>query len=293
MRQKRQGFKGERILELTLEHFEENNSSISQIASFSKIGFFPEAKYHDQKSVNGDEYLSLIYCINGGGEATILDKSYNIRTGDFFFVPTRTPYHYKTDENKPWSIYWFNFKGSIAEQLLKLFYQQNNSYKAYLAYNEERIQLFDIIYKSLKRGYSKENLQILNIALIHFLSSSVFNLKQKNKTRDKTQDIINNSIEFMKKNYDTHISLEKLAQQANISVPHYSSIFKKKTSVSPIDYFNQIKIQKACQFLKHTDILIKEVAFKVGLEDAQYFSRIFSKIKGVSPKKYRNNHHKS
>lgn len=293
MIQKRQGFKGERIVELTLEHLEATDTSLNQIAGFSKIGFFPEAKYHNQKSLNGDDFISLVYCINGGGVTTIQEENYIIGPGDFFFIPTNTPYHYKADENKPWSIFWFNFKGYEAEQLLKLFYQQNNSYKAFLSYNEDRIQLFDIIYKSLKRGYSKENLLILNMALIHFLSSSIFNLKQKTKIKDKSQEIVNNSVELMKKNYDTPISLDRLAQHANISVSHYSSLFKKKTGISPIEYFNQIKIQKACQFLKHTDILIKEVAFKVGLEDAHYFSRIFLKIKGVSPKKYRNYHHKA
>jgi AraC-like DNA-binding protein len=70
-------------------------------------------------------------------------------------------------------------------------------------------------------------------------------------------------------------------------VSHYSSLFKKKTGFSPIDYFNHLKIQKACQYLQFTQLRIREIALKVGISDPLYFSRLFTQTMGYSPKEYR------
>jgi transcriptional regulator GlxA family with amidase domain len=93
----------------------------------------------------------------------------------------------------------------------------------------------------------------------------------------------------MKANCEGSLALEDIAKHVGVSVSHFSLIFKKKIGVSPINYFHQIKIQKACEYLKYTDILIKEIAFKIGILDTQYFSRLFTKIIGVSPNQYRKN----
>ncbi|HVS95503.1 MAG TPA: helix-turn-helix transcriptional regulator, partial [Puia sp.] len=59
----------------------------------------------------------------------------------------------------------------------------------------------------------------------------------------------------------------------------------------PIEYFNHLKIQKACQYLLHTELRIKEIACKLGFEDPFYFSRMFHKLMGMSPNQYRVRKH--
>lgn len=68
---------------------------------------------------------------------------------------------------------------------------------------------------------------------------------------------------------------------------HFSVTFKKKTGFSPIEYFNHLKMQKASQYLLFTNLRIKEIAQEVGIEDPYYFSRLFTKIMGISPVHYR------
>ncbi len=51
--------------------------------------------------------------------------------------------------------------------------------------------------------------------------------------------------------------------------------------------FNHLKTQKACQYLQFTDLRVNEIADRLGIEDPYYFSRMFTKIVGVSPNKYR------
>jgi len=91
----------------------------------------------------------------------------------------------------------------------------------------------------------------------------------------------------MQENLSQMLTLGDIAASVNISVPHFSSIFRKKTGFSPIEYFIHLKVQKACQYLLFTDLRVKEIAEKLGIEDPYYFSRMFHKLMGVSPNLYR------
>jgi len=64
-------------------------------------------------------------------------------------------------------------------------------------------------------------------------------------------------------------------------------LFKQKTGYPPIDYFIQMKMQKATQQLDFSDRSIKDIALSMGFDDPYYFSKRFRKVIGVSPQKYR------
>jgi AraC-like DNA-binding protein len=88
--------------------------------------------------------------------------------------------------------------------------------------------------------------------------------------------------------YQSHLSLHELSAHYNYSPSRFSSLFKQKTGYAPIDYFIQMKMQKATQLLDFTNKPIKDIASIFGFDDPYYFSRRFKKIIGMSPKKYRS-----
>ena len=67
--------------------------------------------------------------------------------------------------------------------------------------------------------------------------------------------------------------------------------FKKHTGMSPLAYFNRLKIERACQLLKDTDLKVNQICLKLGIDDQYYFSRLFSKTMGISPTAYRETVH--
>ena len=83
------------------------------------------------------------------------------------------------------------------------------------------------------------------------------------------------------------IGLEELAAHFKYSASHFSMLFQKETGSSPINYFLRLKIQKACQYIELTDLKLQDIATAIGFEEPAYFSRLFTKIMGMTPSAYR------
>jgi AraC-like DNA-binding protein len=91
----------------------------------------------------------------------------------------------------------------------------------------------------------------------------------------------------MRKELSARLTVEDMALKNNLSASHFSSLFRKATGMSPMDYFIHLKLQKACLQLHSTEIKIKNIALEIGYEDPYYFSRLFKKHMNVSPDVYR------
>ena len=286
---KKQGFAGQKIISLNAETIKQLVQQYPSVKNgyFTKIGFYPDAKYQFIENEKGREEYILIYCVNGYGDAKVNQKTYHLSQGDFLLIPANNPFSYHADELKPWSIFWFFFKGDAIEEIANLFIKLNHSHKGFLAYNEERVKLFNRIYQNLERGYGLENLSILNMCLLNLISSFVLIIPDPKNREDKKQSVINNSIQLMKEKCESQLTLNELAENANLSVSQFSMLFKNKTGMAPLVYFNNLKMQKACEYLRFTDILVKEISYKLGIADAQYFTRVFKKSAGMSPKAFR------
>ena len=83
-------------------------------------------------------------------------------------------------------------------------------------------------------------------------------------------------------------SVEEMAGAVSYSTSHFGVLFTQKTNLTPIDYFNHLKVQRACHFLDFTDLKIKEIAYRLGFDDPYYFSKVFTRYMGMSPLAYKN-----
>ena len=289
MVQKKEGFDGQRAIVIPREILAKYCSTNPLIAGafITDIGYYPKAKYHFRERPHGSEQHILIYCHEGKGTIQINEEGYQLNPGKFIVIPKDIPHNYTADEMTPWTIYWIHFKGDIATGLIEHFRIKNGNYKGSVDHNDTRIHLFEDLYLNLEMGYSNENLCYVNLCLLHFLSSFLFSGNYNLADKKQSIDTINISIGFMQKHIDEMLTLKAMAEWVNLSSSHFSFLFKKKTGFSPIEYFNHLKVQKACQYLLFTDLRVKEIADKLGIEDSYYFSRMFTKLMGMSPGTYR------
>lgn len=97
----------------------------------------------------------------------------------------------------------------------------------------------------------------------------------------------NDILEYINNNYESCKGLEDCARQCHISSNYISRMFKKYTSISFITYINELRIKKALELLKDTDMSIKEIAQKVGYNNLNYFYKNFKMVTGTTPKLYK------
>jgi AraC-like DNA-binding protein len=285
---KQEGFEGQKAIVLPRKILEVCQQTAPVNALFiTDVGFYPRAQYHYRERPSGISQNILIYCIEGKGWLETPAGRFEVSPNHYLIIPANMPHKYGADEDNPWTIYWMHFNGSQAIHFASLLSKQGRSFVNYTIFLDERIRVFDSMYKNLEGGYSLDNLIYSSISFQYFLASLPFADKFTSGLHAE-KDQVDISITYMQEHLDKPLTLEELAASVNLSVSHYSSIFRKKTGYSPIIYFNHLKIQRACQYLLFTTLRINEIALKLGIEDPYYFSRLFTKLMGVSPMEYRN-----
>ncbi|NQX64436.1 response regulator [Paenibacillus qinlingensis] len=104
------------------------------------------------------------------------------------------------------------------------------------------------------------------------------------------KNLVDLAKDYTKSHYhEGDITINKVCGHLHISAGYFSSIFKKETKMTFVNYLNHIRMEAAKELLRSTDMKALEIAEKVGYADANYFSFSFRKNVGVSPKEYRNN----
>jgi AraC-like DNA-binding protein/mannose-6-phosphate isomerase-like protein (cupin superfamily) len=286
---KKEGFQGQKAIVLPKKIIELCSYSPPANALYiTDIGFYPHAQYHYRERPSGISQHIVIYCLEGKGWMEVPSGYYVVNPNQYLVIPADMPHKYGADEKNPWTIYWFHFKGIQSPYFSALLSRQFKSFVNDSIFIEERLKIFDSMYRNLESGYSLDNLAYSSISFQYFLTTLSFSDKFTSARHTSEKDVVDISIEYMQNHLDVSVTLQSLASFVNLSLSHYSSIFRKKTGYSPIVYFNHLKIQHACQFLQFTSLRINEISAKLGIEDPYYFSRLFAKVMGISPLEYRN-----
>ena len=87
----------------------------------------------------------------------------------------------------------------------------------------------------------------------------------------------------------SNLSMEELSSLCHMSLSSFKREFKKQYNDSPSNYINNEKLKKAKELLSISDLTISDIAYEVGINDPQYFTRLFKKKEGISPSSYRTN----
>lgn len=288
MEYKKDGFTGQRaiVLPQTIQELLQKNE-ITNLLYVTDIGFYPNAVGHYRTRPEGVNQHILIYCIEGKGWFSVNGVRHEVRKEQFFIIEAGQPHIYAASESAPWSIYWIHFTGEKSHLFKSIYNKVFNIDETPEARLKDRLILFEEIYQNLERGYSIENLEYTSLCLWHFIASFRFISQFREINKNKKGDIIQAAINFMMKNLNKKLTLEDIAENVHYSPSHFGQIFMKRTGHTPLNYFLQLKIQKACQLLDFSDMKIKEIADELGFYDQYHFSKVFIKMLGESPSNYK------
>lgn len=250
-----------------------------------------------QITQNSAPFFSLIYCHGSGGNLQMENIIKQLNIGDLAIIPPMVPYRFtaeKQENVKTMSandgIFWLNFEGDLAPNFAERFFMKMDDGISYVGFFKNVEKDLDELLALGQRGYTATNVihavhvlqqtlsfLALQLRVSDFNASSKFNLKAVEQ--------------LMQDNLHQELSLDALAHYSQLSKFHFAKKFKELTDSSPIQHFINMKIQKACLDLDNGNLPIKNIAENVGYNDPYYFSRLFKKVVGMSPKQYRDSRH--
>lgn len=247
----------------------------------------PEWKFPSHKH---DDFCEIIYISKGEGTFIVDNKPYYAKQGDILVYNPGVVHEEFSNPSNPLKTYFCGvgnlfMKGMQEGQLIPedrepIVHTHDYSYKieSYITdiFEESSSQVlgFDVICQNL--------LFCLLTLLIRIIRS-----EQRPAASSSPDSLALQIKQYIDKNYTKNITLNDIADNLYISQYYMSHIFKNETSYSPINYLIHCRIGQAKVLLLTTDLKINEVAKQVGYENSNYFTMLFKKITGESPKQYK------
>lgn len=105
---------------------------------------------------------------------------------------------------------------------------------------------------------------------------------------DSMKDIVRKAADYVDGHYTEELTLTSLAERYHVESSYFSRMFRQEEGKTLILYITEKRIEKAKQYIENTQTNLTDVAFLVGYDDYTYFSRVFKKSTGLSPREYRN-----
>ena len=248
------------------------------------IGLYPEDVAREISEPRGAPVYTLIYVAQGKGWLETGKKKSRVNPSQYLVIPKHTRFRSWPDPAAPWRIYTVQFSGRLADDIFT--YLGNGVKPRTIPPLVGRNAQFDDILHHLDLMNNIENLLYANFRFYSFLGT--FRLTVFNYMKKGADNIIEQCIQLMKQKLDQHLTLADLSKDMGLSASYLSALFKEKTRYSPIQLFTSLRMQKASQLLKETQLTVKDIAGELGYPDPYAFSRSFKLVMGVSPKKFRD-----
>ena len=101
-------------------------------------------------------------------------------------------------------------------------------------------------------------------------------------------ELTQNVVAVVKRDYQQELTIKMVADALHLNSGYLGQLFKKETHLSFSQYLNHVRIKKAQQLLLHTTLNVNEIADETGYKNTNYFSKMFKKLNGITPKEFRD-----
>lgn len=227
------------------------------------------------------------YITEGKGVIETRDGRYEVKPGSIILIYPGEWHRYKPSSNTGWREHYIGFSGIYARYLFQNSeILSNHPSVLNIGFHDHLLDLFsqiiDLVYDK-KPGFQ----YICSGLLIQLLGNVLYVLKNQGFDGKEVENKIRHARFQLQEQYNEPVDMEKLANQCNMGYSHFRKMFKKYTGVSPLQYHNKFRLQKAKDLLVDSDKSVKKVALEVGFHSEHYFTRLFKKKMGVTPTELR------
>ena len=225
------------------------------------------------------------YVERGEGTLRVEENYFRPAAGDVYIAPSWKDHRYASSGENPWVKHWFNLEGPLPEALLSA-YGLAGSYHFRNAAVPGSLIMEGV--RTLRTLPAQEQVPYMELQL-HRIVQALAALRREpaEKTREE------NAVERIRDYLHRHIlkpmpDLASIAFAAGRSPAQTIRIFRRGTGMTPYHYLLKKKMEAASKLLRDSRVRIAGIAQTLGFRDEYYFSRLFSRFQGVSPKKFRD-----
>ncbi len=262
--------------------------NIKEIYLVHKMAFVNDSRMFMYKK--GRNMSGFVYCISGCGEFSFGDRKCYLNAGELMFLSPESSYTVKRSGKEDFWHITVNFdmdvisapSGSYLSDVLEGTGYENMKISDTVHIGDLMENLLSI-WKTKPLGYKLSAKSVVYEILGEYFVSVI-----RKYRKDTGYSKIYAAKKYIDENFTTDISIGTLANMCSMSETHFRRMFFKLMGITPTEYKTNKRILKAKDLLLTGDCSVSDAAECVGIEDANYFSRIFKKKTGFTPREYVN-----
>lgn len=242
-------------------------------------------------------FTEIFFITNGSGNFHLDDKIVNVTKGDLVIINPNCLHTEKSNTSKePLEYIVLGIENFIFAQhgTSSLLCNTEVTQELYTIIHYDRIsvllQFFDPLINEIEnkpQNYEVVCKSIITLLIIFLSRGSSQDLDVNNTSKEPLNIECMKIKNYLDSHYSDNITLEKLASICHVNKFHLVHSFTKQVGVSPINYVINKRIDEAKTLLKTTNYSIRDISSIVGFSNSSYFSQMFKKITGFSPKTYK------
>ena len=227
--------------------------------------------------------------LSGGGILEYEGKEYSVAAGQFFWIDCQKPQRYHTDPQQGrWHILWIHFRGANARAYYELFrtLSDGNPVGTMPVHCDGE----EILKSPIARYDSSDSTVDSDIAASAQLTQLLaycIGACSSQEDSSAVPETVRKIRAYLLEHYAEDIHLDSLSQQFSVSKYHLQRMFKKYVGQTPLEFLSGVRMNRAKQLLRTTDLPISEIAYAVGMESTSYFVSKFRAQEEITPQKYR------
>ncbi len=232
------------------------------------------------------EYYLLHYCVSGKGAFFANDCKYEIESGQGFLICPNDLTFYQADKEEPWLYIWIAIGGNAIEKYLNL--MQLSKKNPIFYYSKPDMLLAYIDDMLLHQTLSYSNEIYAEGVLMKILSCLIAEANDSFGRSKQFHDVyVSKAISYIETHYQDPISVQDISDYLSLNRSYLTELFLKTVHLSPQQFLIKVRITKAEELLRHTELPIKTIAYSCGYSNEFSFSKAFKKVVKDSPGHFR------
>lgn len=231
-------------------------------------------------------FYLIHYVISGKGRYTTGGNTYQLGKGDAFIIFPNEITSYIADEQDPWSYCFFAFDGDGCPDILARTAFSKDNLTISLD-NDSLIDLIEETTTTLNHPMPNADLYALS-QLLKMLKIFADHAHRGAAAKEPhMRSYVQQILDYIHFNYANALTISDMANTLSLNRSYFYRIFKEETGLSPSEYLNGYRIDRARQLLKDTNMPIGQIAVSTGFNTFSSFSRLFQIKYGQSPREFR------